>query len=216
MMKTRTAFMGKCAAMLVVAVAIACTVFALPAYANRQLDAPTTVSDDITRVHVAKLDADTHEYAGDATMAIIDEESGEVVDSWVTEDGMIHEYEKGVLVVERVYILRELEAPEGFSKVDDVRFVINKDEGKGLTILSGTEGQYEQANLDQINLYDKAGSSEIVTTVTETRPAPSSPTKAAAPKTGDETPMSTVAILVVAGIIAVILLQIPKRRMGKE
>ena len=215
MTKTTTAFMRRCAAVLVVALVLACTVLVFPAYANKQLDAPTTVSDDITRVHVAKLDADTHEFVGGATMAIIDEESGEVIDSWVTEDGVIHEYEKGVLVVERVYILRELEAPEGFSKVDDVRFVINKDEGKGLTILSGTSGQYEQANLDQITLYDKAGSSEVVTTVTQTRGS-SSPNKGVAPKTGDETPMTTVGILVVAGIILIVLLEYPQRRLGKK
>ena len=209
--RTVTSFIKECAAVLAVAIALTFTVFVIPAYANVELDAPTTVSDDITRVHVANLDADTHDYVIGAKMAIIDEETGEVVDEWVSGSG-VHEYEKGSLVVERVYILRELEAPEGFDKVDDVRFVVNEMEGSGLTILSGTSNQFELTESYKINLYDKPHDSENVITTTK---ATSTTTKAAAPKTGDETPMSTVAILVVAGIIAIVLLQLPKRRMDK-
>lgn len=212
--RTVTSFMRECAAVLAVAIALTCAMFAVPAYANVQLDAPTTVSDDITRVHVAKLDADTHDYVIGAKMAIIDEESGEVVDEWVSGAG-VHEYEKGSLVVERVYILRELEAPEGFDKVDDVRFVVNEMEGSGLSILSGTSDQFELTESYKISLYDKPHDTENVITTTQPAPSSSTTTKAAAPKTGDETPMSTVAILVAVGILIVALLQIPKRRMGK-
>lgn len=187
--------------------------FALPAFANTQFGAPTTVSDDITRVHVNKLDADTHEFVSGAKMAIIDEETGEVIDEWVSGSST-HEYEKGSLVVDRVYILRELEAPEGFSKVDDVRFVVNAQEGTGLTILSGTTGQYERTSANVIALYDKAGVIENEIVVTETRATPSNTTtKAAAPKTGDETPLMPFAMFAVAGIATILILQVPKRKM---
>lgn len=199
--------------MLAFAAALA---FTSTAYANTTLAAPTTVSDDITRVHVAKLDADTHEYVSGATMAIIDKETGEVVDSWVTEDGVVHEYEKGVLVVEHPYILREISAPEGYSTVDDVEFIINEDEGRGLTIVSGTAGQYEQTTLDRITLYDKAGETEVVTTVAKTRAKSSSTSsKVVAPKTGDETPLLPIAVFAVVGIAAICILQVSKSRLSK-
>ena len=209
--RTVTSFMKECAAILAVAIALTCTVFALPAYANIQLDAPTTVSDDITRLHVNKLDADTHDYVIGATMAIINEGTGEVVDSWVTGSGT-HENEKG-LDVNVVYILREIAAPDGFSKADDVRFIVNETEGTGITILSqGNDSELSESY--KLTMYDKAADIVNEITVTETRPAPTN--KGVAPKTGDETPLTTVAILIAAGVIAIVLLQFYKRRTAKE
>ena len=224
------------AAMMAVALALAA-----PARANIHLDAPTTVSDDITRVHVAKLDADTHAFVEGAKMAIIEEETGQVVDEWVTGTSA-HENEKG-LNVNVVYVLRELEAPAGYDKVEDVRFVVNETEGTGITILSqGTDSELVESY--RVNLYDRPIAVEretVVTqsreqapgerqqTVTTTRPAPSSSNaatttstaqssssqanRAVAPKTGDETPLAVVGILVAVGVLAILLLQVPKRRM---
>lgn len=210
-----TSFAKECATVFAVAVALTCAVFALPAYANIQLDAPTTVSDDITRLHVNKLDADTHEYVSGATMVIINEETGEVVDQWVTGSGT-HENEKG-LDVDVVYVLRELEAPDGYSTVEDVRFVVNETEGTGITVLSqGSDSELVESY--KVNLYDKADDIENEIVVTETRGVPATPaertTKAAAPKTGDETPMMPIAMFVVAGIATILILQVPKRRMN--
>ena len=56
--KTRAVAMATVA---LLALILACTCFTSQAFANRTIDAPTTVSDDITRVHVNKLDADTRE-----------------------------------------------------------------------------------------------------------------------------------------------------------
>ena len=108
-----------CLLSFVFALAI-CLAFPMVAFAadNVQLDAPTTVSDDITRLHVNKLDADTHEYLAGATMAIVNEKTGEVVDSWVTGKST-HENEKG-LDVGVTYVLREIEAPEGYGKVEGI------------------------------------------------------------------------------------------------
>jgi len=208
--KTLSSFIRECAAVVVVALALSCVAFALPAYANIQLDAPTTVSDDITRVHVNKLDADTHEYVSGAQMAIINEETGEVVDEWVTGQGT-HMNEKG-LDVDVVYILREVGAPEGYDAVEDVRFVVNETEGTGITILSqGNDSELVESY--KVNLYDKPHDSENVVTVTETRATPSATTRAVAPKTGDEAPLLPIAIFAVVGVAVILLLQIPKRKM---
>jgi len=211
--KNSKAFSTTGIVVLVAALAIACFAWVAPAYAaNKQMTAPTTVSDDITRLSVSKLDADTHDYVSGATMAIINEATGEVVDSWVTT-AATHENEKG-LDVGVVYILREVEAPEGYSKVEDVRFIVNEVEGTGITILSqGTDSNLTESY--KVSLYDKALDRENVVTVTETNnnTTKTTTTKAVAPKTGDETPLSVVGALMAIGVLAIVGLQFSKRRV---
>ncbi len=212
--KTRAVAMATVA---LLALILACTCFTSQAFANRTIDAPTTVSDDITRIHVNKLDADTREYVQGAKMAIIEKDSGLVVDEWVT-GGSTHQNEKGLDVKKR-YILRELEAPEGFEKVEDVEFEVDPEEGKGLIIYSqGKDSELVESY--KVNLYDKAKTIEDEIVVTETRGTSSSSsnttsgtTKNPAPKTGDETPLWPIIALVVVGIIGIGVLEIPKRRI---
>ena len=212
MCKTRAVAMATVA---LLALILACTCFTSQAFANRTIDAPTTVSDDITRIHVNKLDADTRAYVQGAKMAIIEKESGLVVDEWVT-GGSTHQNEKG-LDVNKVYILRELEAPDGFDKVQDVEFIVNETEGTGITIVSqGKDSELVESY--KVNLYDKAKTIEDEIVVTETRGTSSSnttsgTTKNPAPKTGDETPLWPIIALVVVGIIGIGVLEIPKRRI---
>ena len=191
---------------------------ALPhaAYANTEVTSDIGVSDDITRIHVNKLDADTHEYVEGAAMMIIEKDTGLVVDEWESGKGA-HECEKK-LDVKKVYILREVSAPNGYTVVEDTEFMANEMEGTGITLLSG--GDAELTESYKVNLYDKATDTENVVTVTQTRGTDSNgsggnsgATKAAAPKTGDETPMSLIATLVGFGIIAIVVLQLTKRRI---
>ena len=114
-------------------------VFAPQALA-REISAPVrpdgstmTVSDDITRIRVDKLDANTHEAVKGAKMQILVKETGEVVDEWTT-DGTTHAFDKG-LNVNVAYILHEVEAPEGYEKIADVEFFANEMEGTGLTLV---------------------------------------------------------------------------------
>ena len=186
------------------ALIMSCIAFAPTAFANKQLDAPTTVTDDITRVHVNKLDANTHEYVEGASMAIIEKDTGTVVDEWVTGSST-HATEKA-LNVGTVYILREVAAPKGYDKVEDTEFIINEIEGEDITVLSGPGELTESYRL---NLYDKLLPVEKEKVVERTRPG--SP----APKTGDETPLSLVVTLVVVAILAIGILEFSKRRLEK-
>ena len=205
---------------LVLAMAFVALWFAAPQAAfadNAKMDAPVTVSDDITRLHVNKLDADTHEYVKGATMAVIDEETGKVVDSWVT-DGSTHEIEK-LLDAGKTYILRELAAPDGFDKIADVRFEVKKTEGEGIEILSGSD-DVELSDSYKLAVYDKRQPTEKETTVTKTRPgtetntkSPENTSKVVAPKTGDETPLTLVAGLMGLGVSLILILQLVKRRI---
>ena len=171
--------------------------------ASEQSDAgkTITVSDEATRVQVNKLDADTHEFVQGATMVIIEEATGEVVDQWVTGTSA-HEAKKR-LDVGVVYILREVSAPNGYDKVQDVRFEVNETEGEGITVLSkGDDAELTESY--KFALYDKRTSGERVVTATDKKPAP---------KTGDETPLWSVAALIFAGGVLILLLQLFKRRV---
>lgn len=206
----KTIRLGAAFALLLLATLAACGVFSATAYANQTLPAPTQVSDDITRVHVNKLDADTHEYVQGASMAIIEKATGTVVDEWVTGSST-HANEKN-LDVGKEYILREVTAPDGFEKVEDTVFVVNETEGAGITILSGP-GELTESY--KVNLYDKAKPVEKEKVVTETKEGTT--TKGAdrtvAPKTGDETPINLVTLLVVIGVLGIGFLEFAKRRV---
>lgn len=185
------------------------------------MNAPTTVSDDITRLHVNKLDADTHEFVIGATMAIVNESTGEIVDSWVTS-AQTHENEKG-LDVGVVYILRELNAPEGYGMVEDVRFVVNETEGTGITVLSNGKDS-ELTESYKVNMYDQRFNAQNETVITQPGSSQSTggssnvatTSKTVAPKTGDETPLYTGGIVIVVGLTIIFALQLYKRRLDEE
>ena len=146
-------------------------------------------------------------------MAIIEKATGTVVDEWVTGKST-HTNEKG-LDVGKTYILREISAPDGYEKVEDTEFVINEIEGSGVTVVSGP-GELTESY--KFNLYDKAETVTNEKVVTKTRGASSSSSsgKTVAPKTGDETPVSLVTLLVVIGVLAIGILEVSKRRVLKE
>jgi len=198
------------------AMLLAFTLVVPQAWANRQLDAPVTVSDDTTHVQVNKLDPDTRDYVQGASMAIIEKDTGLVVDEWVTGSSA-HQNEK-VLDVDKVYILRELAAPDGFDTAQDVEFMIDSEEGKGLTILSqGNDSELVESY--KINMYDKKQpvEKEIVEERTNTPDKDKeTTTRAVAPKTGDETPLWIIELLVATGIVVIVALEIVKRRSSRD
>jgi len=220
-MRTAVAALTAAALALMMALALA----PQQALANREISAPTredgttlTVADDITRIHVDKVDAGTHEFVVGAHMQILVQATGEVVDEWYT-DGTTHKFEKG-LDVNVPYVLREVEAPEGYSRVGDTVFIVNEMEGTGITIVS-KDPETELSEYFKVTLYDHHD--DIVNDVvrTEDRQVPGTTTtapgaKGGAPQTGD-TRMGTVltAVAAVAGgalVIALIALVVHRKR----
>lgn len=184
--------------------------FALPSRALAvTVTAPVVVSDEATHLSVAKLDAETHEWVVGAQMVIINEETGEVVADWTSAES-IHEVNKSLNVNVR-YILRELSAPEGYQKANDVVFYVKASDEEGIEIVSGTEnGNAELVQSYQVNLYDEADSGERGTSVTYVEDSDAS-SLVVAPKTGDETPMALVSALAVVGVALIILLGLVKK-----
>ena len=190
--------------MALAAALLACVLCAPQALAKQTIEMPDGwgVSDDITRIHVTKVDAGTHEALKGAKMAIIDRETGEVIDEWTT-DGTTHETEK-LLDVNRDYILRELEAPEGYDKVQDTIFKVNEMEGTGITIIDPVPSSTELSEMYKVTIYDQ----HVDIVKEETRTVTTK-----APKTGDETPLAPVGALAGAAILGIAVLQFAKRRI---
>ena len=96
---------------------------------------PTTnpVADNVTRLDVNKLATDTHEPVVGAKMVILYAETGEPV---YDKNGNKVEWISGtevkeiaqVLNVETEYILREIEAPEGYKKAPDTHFILHSED----------------------------------------------------------------------------------------
>ena len=193
--------------LFVAAALLACMLCAPQALAKQTLDMPEgwSVSDDITRIHVTKVDAGTHEALKGAKMAIIERDSGVVVDEWTT-DGTTHETEK-LLDVNKEYILRELEAPEGYEKAQDTIFKVNEMEGTGITIIDPVPSSTELSDSYKVTIYDQHVDIVKEETVTKQRSVASSP------KTGDETPLVPVAVLAGVALVAIVVLQLVKRRI---
>lgn len=127
------------------------------------------VQDNITRLNVNKLEKGSRDYVKGAHMVVIEKETGKVITEWTT-DGTTHEVSRnskdsdhGALNIDTVYILRELEAPKGYTKAADTEFVIHSDNfNTSGEIISGEDADSEEirgSGPEQayvINLYDEA------------------------------------------------------------
>lgn len=76
--------------------------------------------DEQTKITLAKYDEDGNLVPG-ATMQVVDEEENEI-ETWVTGN-TAHEI-VGKLIVGKKYILKELQAPDGYAVAEDIEFTI--------------------------------------------------------------------------------------------
>lgn len=109
---------------------------------------PGGVSDEPTRLNVAKLEADSSEYVVGAHLAIFTQEdydAGDLsnpVEEWRTDEsthqisknGRLNASAAGEQEAQR-YVLVELAAPEGYEKADPVTFCLASDGGEETTVL---------------------------------------------------------------------------------
>lgn len=177
------------------------------------------VFDEATYVEFNKLDGRTHQWVEGAKLTIVDKATGNPVVSWIT--GKESKVVQGNLDVDKVYILREEQAPEGYrpaSQVKEVEFKL--DDYGNIQVLSGTEDKNAELQGETIKLYNFMLDDERVT-VEERDNGGNAPdatnngdqnngTGTSLPKTGDEgSPMATtlaiVALVAVAGTIFVVL-----------
>lgn len=163
--------LGTALAMVTVAVTLLLSATTALAVTVLDYDANRTknpVADNITRLNVNKLERGSRDYVKGARMCIIEKETGRIVTEWVT-DGETHEVarntgDKASLDVDVVYVLRELEAPEGYTQAADTEFVLHSDNTFNTSgeILNGPDAEFDAIHGDGdvqafvINLYDEA------------------------------------------------------------
>jgi len=204
-------FAAALVAMIAVVVALLAPGAAL---AETVLDsAPTEnpVADNVTRLEVNKLRADTHEYVEGAHMVIYPQgDPNNIVAEWVTATSM---YELArVLDINTPYVLHEVSAPEGYGLAEDVVFELYSENfnttGRILSgdangnaefeIISGSGP--EQAFV--INMYDPIKPREEEREIHKQREV-ERPAKETLPKTGDLFNQPLFYGLLAAGVAAV-------------
>ena len=122
--------------------------------------------------------------------------------SAVRFDGTTHEFEKG-LDVNVVYVLREVEAPEGYEKIADVEFFANEMEGTGITLLTERE-DVVLTDAYKVALYEPHEAAVAVTERTEYRRG--------LVATGDVLPVAALAACACAALAVVVFAAVRRKR----
>ncbi len=101
------------------------------------------MKDDLTVTEISKKDATTGEELPGATLAVIEKESGEVIESWIStkEPHVIRGLHQG-----KTYVLQEIEAPDGYIKGEDIEFTID-----------GSNSAVNTISLENIKMVPKTG-----------------------------------------------------------
>ncbi len=168
------------------------------------------VSDLTTKLTVSKIDQN-HLYVVGAKMAIYEEGSDTPLVTWVTtgSDVTYDRYlNEGVpLNIDKRYVVKELQAPEGYEKAADTTFYIDK-YGK-VVVVDGANS--EAVNNNQINIVDAKLMVEQVDYVTRETPAQQTPKDSNLAHTGDY----LVPIVLLLGLAAVGSLTIMSTRVHR-
>lgn len=81
------------------------------------------INNEITKIDVSKTDLTTGKDVIGAHMTWTDKETGEVVDSWIT-DGTLHRIEGDKAIVGKTYILTEILPADGYVTAESIEFTV--------------------------------------------------------------------------------------------
>lgn len=161
----------------------------------RQEDLTLHMRDALLELSVQKLDTDTHQPVTGAKLSILDGDTEQSLYDFVSGADTI-KIPYDVLTADKVYILRETEAPAGYKLAEDIRFkidpygevyVINKDGGEEL-LSNHTLVMYDAYRVLTIRKTDSGGreipgATLTITSAQDTSFAPVTWTTATEPKT---------------------------------
>lgn len=109
------------------------------------------VADEPVTLAVEKLDRDTLSEVAGAQLQLVDKESSEVVEEWVSGDE--EHVLSGVLHTDRTYVLRETAAPAGYQVADEVELVLRSEDVRTVgELVSGASTANGEANADLVTL----------------------------------------------------------------
>ena len=119
-------------------------------------DSTVTMKDAVLELLVKKLDEDSKKPVEGAKLSIIDEATGKEIYHFTsgTDTEMIPAsvLSAGVDDEDKIYILRETEAPEGYKKAEDIRFAIDK---MGNVYYLDSDDNKKDAAGNTLIMYDK-------------------------------------------------------------
>ena len=163
------------------------------------------VSDEVTKLNVAKLDKNTHEYISGATMQIIEKNSGAVVLQWTT--GGSAQYIERQLNVDVHYILREAVAPSGYELAADTEFSF--DAYGNMTVYSG--GDAEWVGDTTLNIYDAKAATTVTNTEYKEDTTIVDRIIHRIPQTSDDMPIALIAMTMLDSLLALAYVGLRKR-----
>ena len=101
------------------------------------------MKDELTVTKISKVDSSSGRMITGAKLLLIEKESGEVIESWIStkEPHVIRGLHQG-----KTYVLQEIEAPEGYIKGEDIEFTID-----------GSNSAVNAVSLDNIKIVPKTG-----------------------------------------------------------
>ena len=89
--------------------------------AEGNIKGSTIMQDDYTKVEISKKDIVTSEELPGATLQVIEKSTGKVLEEWISKDSA-HRIDKLPI---GEYILREITAPDGYVRAEDVEFTVS-------------------------------------------------------------------------------------------
>ncbi|MFR4580347.1 MAG: prealbumin-like fold domain-containing protein [Clostridium fessum] len=123
-----------------------------------------TVPNETTKIKISKLDFDTGLFVSGAKLAVYEAgfldgvytEAGEALETWIC-DGKTHVIE-GRLIAGHTYLLKELEAPDGYTVQKPMIFTVS-DTGRGINAARDGANALETETAD--GLFDSITSLQV-------------------------------------------------------
>lgn len=98
------------------------------------------VENEISKLSVEKKDV-SGSYVSDADLAVVDDETGETVDSWTTSR---EPHTIAALKYDHKYTLREESVPKGYRKASDITFSITSGSVKKITMIDKVKAESDK------------------------------------------------------------------------
>lgn len=156
------------------------------------------VADEVTKLIVSKLDQNGN-YLKGAHLQIVEKDTNKVVCDWISTDSSFASLRK--LNVNTVYVLKEIEAPEGYKRAQDTEFKLD-DYG----IVTKISGDADLVDDQTFNLYNTKEAVQKVVYKENKNTVTTHTIRDVFVKTGDSTNIMMYVVIMIASVGIVVIL----------
>lgn len=156
------------------------------------------VADEVTKLIVSKLDQNGN-YLKGAHLQIVEKDTNKVVCDWISTDSSFASLRK--LNVNTVYVLKEIEAPEGYKRAQDTEFKLD-DYG----IVTKISGDADLVDDQTFNLYNSKEAVQKVVYKENKNTVTTHTIRDVFVKTGDSTNIMMYVVIMIASVGIVVIL----------